>query len=178
MTSEDKHLILQAIRGDPDAINQVAERYGAFANRIALKIVKNSADAADISQEVLLKLVSSLHTLEAAESFQGWLYRITYRAGLNWLRGQPKFPLSEDPFVEEGKADDARAEDEKQEQLARIAEAAKALPHPYLVIVRMFYFEGRSCREISDALGSNEGTIKVQLHRTRAMIRKTIEENP
>lgn len=178
MTPEDKELLLQAIRGEPNAINQVAARYGEFANRIALKIVKNSADAADITQEVLLKLVSSLHTLEAVESFQSWLYRITYRVSLNWLRTRSKLPLVEDPRIEEGTADDVLAQDEKQEQLTRIAEAAKALPYPYLVIFKMFYFEERSCREIADVLGSNEGTIKVQLHRARAMVRKTIEETP
>lgn len=71
MTPEDKDLILRAIRGDADAINQIAERHAEFANRVAWGIVRNSADAADITQEVLLKLVSSLHTLEMVESFQG-----------------------------------------------------------------------------------------------------------
>ena len=176
MTPEDKDLILRAIRGEPDAINQVVARYGEFANRVAWKIVKNSADAADITQEVLLKLVSSLHTLKAVESFHGWLYRITYRVSLNWLRARSKRPI-EDPYVEEGMAAEAHEQSEKHEQFTRIAEAAEALPYPYLVIVKMFYFENRSCREIAGVLGSSEGAIKVQLHRARVMIRKTVEKN-
>ena len=163
MTPEDKDLIVRAIRGESDAINQVVVQYGEFANRIAWKIVKNSADAADITQEVLIKLVFSLHTLKVVEGFQSWLYRITYRVSLNWLRTQSKFVLVEDACVEEGAADEAHEQSKKQEQLTRIAEAAEALPYPYLVIVKMFYFEDRSCREIAGVLGSSEGAIKVQV---------------
>ena len=181
MTLEDKELIVQAIQGDPDAINQVAVRYGEFANRVAWKIVRNSADAADITQEVLLKLVSSLHSVETVESFQGWLYRITYRVSLNWLRSRSKRLRHEVPMLDEeaGGTDEvaceADASSRKEEQLRRMAQAAESLPYPYLVIVKMFYFEERSCHEIAGILGISEGTAKVQLHRARAMIREKFE---
>lgn len=176
MTPEDKDLILRAIRGDPDAINQVADRYADFARHVAWGMVRNSADAADITQEVLLKLVSSLHTLETVESFQGWVYRIAYRMSLNWLRARGNLPLVEGLPTEDIAATDSSEEPDREELLARIADVAKDLPQPYVLIVKMFYYENRSCREIASILRIGEGTVKVQLHRARAMMRKMLEE--
>ena len=171
MTAEERDLLVRAAAGDPAAVNAVAAAYGRFVNRVCWRIVRNSADAADITQDVLLKAVGSLHALETVEAFRTWLYRIAYRASLNWLRRNGKLATDDGADIEALPASDPEEAQADEERLARVAELAGNLPPPYRLVVKMFYFEERSCREIAAILGETEGTVKVRLHRARELLR-------
>ena len=177
MNPEEQALIRKALRGDADAINAVAERYAAFVNRVAWRLVRNSADAADITQEVLLKTVGALAQLEAVEGFQAWLYRIAYRTSLNWIRSRRREPAMESEGLDELPAEEPPPdiEADREAEIANLTQAADALPYPLYLVTRMFYFEQRSCREIAGTLGISEANVKVQLHRARRMLRLRLE---
>lgn len=95
---------------------------------------------------------------------------------LNWLRARANLPLVEGLSTEEIAVADSGEEFDREELLTRITDVANALPQPYVLIVKMFYYENRSCREIASILRVGEGTVKVQLHRARAMMRKMVKE--
>jgi len=158
------------MRGDPAATNEILKRYSAYVNRTAWSIVKNPADAADVTQLVLLKMVASLPTLRLLEGLQSWIYRITYRTSLNWLRTLKKMPSVELVEIADVPNTDPELLREKEERIDRVIAAAEALPAPYLLLIKMFYLEERSCREIAAIVGHTEGTVRVQLHRARNMM--------
>lgn len=170
MTREEADLVSRAVRGDPEATNEVLKKYSAYVNRTAWSIVRNPADAADITQLVLIKMVASLPTLKLLAGLQTWIYRITYRTSLNWLRTLKKLPAVELDDVTDVSDDDPELRQEKDARIDRVIAAAEALPAPYLLLVKMFYFEDRSCREIANIVDQPEGTVRVQLHRARQMI--------
>jgi RNA polymerase sigma-70 factor (ECF subfamily) len=176
MTPDEVQLIQRAKCGDPVALNTLLMRYIAFVQRAAERIVHNSTDAADITQEVLIKAVTALPALQAAEKFQGWIYRITYRTSLNWLRALHRRPEHGEERVDDLPSVDDTDNLVREEQLARLITAFQTLPCSQRIVIKLFYFEGRPIREIAEMLGLSEVGVKVQLHRIRTALRRQIED--
>ena len=176
MTPDDIQLIQRARRGDPVALNTLLTQCVAFVQRAAERIVHNSTDAADITQEVLVKAVTALPALEAAEKFQGWIYRITYRTSLNWLRALHRRPEHGEERVAHLPANDDSDDPLREDQLAQLVTAVRSLPYSQRIVIKLFYFEERPVREIAAMLGLSEVAVKVQLHRIRTALRRQIED--
>ena len=174
MTAEEKALIEKAVKGDPGAVVCVLKSYAPFVHRVAHGVVKNSADAADITQDVLIKAVSSLPRLRAAEGLQFWLYKTAYRLSLNWLRSRRRLEPFDDAVVAEPAAAEEGGSWSGCDDVERLTRIVDALPVPSYLIIRMFYFDERSCREIAATLGISVGAVKVQLHRARELIRERL----
>jgi len=167
MIPDEVQLIQRAKRGDPAALNTLLTRYVAFVHRVAERIVRNSTDAADITQEVLLKIVAALPALEAVEKFQSWVYRITYRTSLNWLRALHRRSECSEQEVVDWSAGEEANKLVGEEHLAQMHAALQTLPYSQRIVIKLFYFEERPVSEVAKILGLSEGTVKVQLHRIR-----------
>jgi len=169
-----KELIKKALQGDPDALEGLISQYQGWVYNIARKIVKTSEDAHDVTQEVCLKLFTSLSELKDVSKFSSWLYRITYHTSLNWRRLIKKTPALENPdSIAAPDTDDhslAEIKVEKEEDIQCLTEAIKELPYHYQVIIKLFYFEERSYEEITELLGMPMGTVKTQLFRGKKML--------
>jgi RNA polymerase sigma factor (sigma-70 family) len=73
---EDKDLVGLAIGGSTDAISKLVDRHQQFIFHLALKLVRDEDDAADLTQEVLIKMITRLMQFQSKSSFRTWLYRI------------------------------------------------------------------------------------------------------
>ncbi len=81
---KDVELIDLAMHGNRDSLSQLIERHQQYIYNIALKMVNNVTDAEDITQEILIKLVTNLSKFDASKGrFRTWLYRITFNHFLN-----------------------------------------------------------------------------------------------
>lgn len=81
---EDLDLIDLAINGNRNSLNSLIERHQQYIYNIALKMVNNIDDAEDITQEILIKLVTNLSKYDHTKGkFRTWLYRITFNHFLN-----------------------------------------------------------------------------------------------
>jgi RNA polymerase sigma factor (sigma-70 family) len=83
---EDIVLIDKAIEGDRKALEQLLERYQNWVFNVALSFVAHRDDAADITQEVLVKIVTKLSTFRRESDFKTWVYRIVKNHFLNMKR--------------------------------------------------------------------------------------------
>jgi RNA polymerase sigma factor (sigma-70 family) len=83
---DDNALIDLAIEGDKKALEQILERYQNWIFNVALSFVAHSEDAADITQEVLIKIVTKLSTFRKESDFKTWVYRIVKNHFLNMRR--------------------------------------------------------------------------------------------
>lgn len=90
--SEDLQLIKAALDGSSQALEKLIQRHQHFIYNIALKMVLSPFDAKDITQEVLIKVVTKLSQFQGRSSFRTWLYRITFNHFLKmkeyWLEEQ------------------------------------------------------------------------------------------
>jgi RNA polymerase sigma factor (sigma-70 family) len=83
---DDKTLIDQATGGDKKALEKIVKRYQDWVYNIALSFVADRDDAADITQEVLVKIVTKLSTFKHESDFKTWVYRIIKNHFLNMRR--------------------------------------------------------------------------------------------
>ncbi|MDB4292293.1 RNA polymerase sigma factor [Maribacter sp.] len=81
---KDLELIALAVNGNRTSLSQLIERHQQYIYNIALKMINNVADAEDITQEILIKLVTNLSKYDSSKGkFRTWLYRITFNHFLN-----------------------------------------------------------------------------------------------
>ncbi len=81
--TEDLDLRSSALKGDKIALEQLIERHYKFIYNVALKTVLEPADAEDVTQEIIIKLITNLSNFRGDSSFRTWLYRIVTNHILN-----------------------------------------------------------------------------------------------
>ena len=76
--SVDHKLIEEALNGSNQSLEQLVKRHQHYIYNIALKMVLSPFDAEDITQEVLIKMITKLAQFKGKSDFRTWLYRITF----------------------------------------------------------------------------------------------------
>jgi len=172
----EKELVKKALKGDKEAIAELIAKYQDWIYHLAFRIVKNTEDARDIVQEVALKIITSLSTLQEESKLTSWIYRVTYHLSLNWLRMTKKIrQLDEQELNNAAKPDFPPGTLEREEDLLRLNNALKELPAPYQLIISLYYFDERPYQEIAEMLKIPIGTVKTQLHRAKMMLKERVE---
>src|SRR4029077_3156760 len=82
----DADLVAAAQAGSRDALEQLVARHQSWIYNIAVRMIYDPHDAEDITQEILMKLVTKLSTFEGRSRFRTWLYRLVVNHVLNMKR--------------------------------------------------------------------------------------------
>jgi Sigma-70 region 2 len=72
----DEELVAKAQEGDRDALERLLARHQPWILNIAVRMLGRRQDAEDVTQEVLIRVLKSLHTFRGDSKFRTWLYRI------------------------------------------------------------------------------------------------------
>ena len=81
---QDLALIALALNGDRNSLSDLIKRHQQYIYNVALKMVNSVEEAEDITQEILVKIVTSLAKYDSSKGkFRTWLYRITFNHFLN-----------------------------------------------------------------------------------------------
>jgi RNA polymerase sigma-70 factor (ECF subfamily) len=154
----------------------VARRYGRKIYNFAYRLTGNPDDAADLVQEVLLRVRKGLQGYTPG-SFEGWLWRITRNAFLDGVRKQQRRPTS--PLPEDDRAP-VGASPSPDEVLAavRLSDDVQAallkLPIDFREAVVLCDVVGLTYEEISEAADVPVGTVRSRIHRGRKMLRELL----
>lgn len=84
----DGELVRQCLNGQNRAFDELIQRYQRQAVAVSYRLLGNSHDALEVTQDAFLKSFSSLSTLQKPEAFGGWLMRIVSNLSLNFRRGR------------------------------------------------------------------------------------------
>src|SRR5438874_8284344 len=84
--ADDLALVRRIQSGDRDALEALVVRHQDWVFNIVLRMVYHPHDAEDVTQEVLIKLLTKLSTFEGRSRFRTWLYRIVVNHVLNMKR--------------------------------------------------------------------------------------------
>jgi len=84
--ASDRELLAHIRSGSRDALEELVARHQGWIFNIALRMVYSPSDAEDVTQEVLLKMLTKLSTFNERCSFRTWLYRIALNHVLNMKR--------------------------------------------------------------------------------------------
>ena len=178
MTREQEYLIVQQVlKGDTNAFEELVLEYEKKVYNVALRILGNSEDAADMTQEAFIKAYNSLPGFRGDSKFSVWLTRIVSNLCLDFLRSRSRRPtvsLSvEDDGGDDVQLDVADVSQSPELLLERsltresVRRGLKALPEDYRQILLLREIQGLSYDEIADALNIEVGTVKSRIFRGR-----------
>jgi len=81
--TDDNELVVSAQGGERSALEQLILNHQNWIYNIALRMVGNSEEAKDVTQEILIKILTKLSTFKGKSSFRTWLYRIVANHVIN-----------------------------------------------------------------------------------------------
>ena len=155
---------------------EVARRYGRKIYSFAYRLTGNPDDAADLTQEVLLRVRKGLRSYTPG-SFEGWLWRITRNAFLDDVRRRQRRPTVPLADTERGEAGTAPPPEDVLASV-RLGEDVQAalldLPYEFREAVVLCDVVGLTYDEIAEAIEVPIGTVRSRIHRGRTMLRKRL----
>jgi DNA-directed RNA polymerase specialized sigma24 family protein len=86
--SDDEGLVHSARNGSREALESLVRRHQAWIYNIALRMVWHPQDAEDVTQEILIKMITRLATFKGNSSFRTWLYRIVTNHVMNMKKAR------------------------------------------------------------------------------------------
>ncbi len=188
MDRDDTRLIQDALAGEQAAYAELVHRHRQRVYALALRMVRNPADAEDLAQEAFLRAFRALPTVDLTRPFLHWLLRITTNACLDHHRRRKARPelLGPPPGIDEDDweprdADPGPLPDhavESRESSEWLERVLAGLPPRYRAVITLRYVEDLSYEEIASLLGLPLGTVKAQIHRAHAQVRKRLEAHP
>ncbi len=167
-------LVLQYRSGNRKAFTLLVKRYNSKMCNQAYWFTRDKDIAKDIVQDSWGVILKNLPHLKNPNSFGSWAMRIVTRRGIDYVnkihRDRQKL---QDYFYTPKEDNDP---DHGESDLSKIYGAIKGLPQDQQIVLRLFYLEDYSLREISQILEKSEGTVKSRLYHAREKL-KTILKN-
>lgn len=155
-------------------------------------LIGNEADAKDLTQESMIQIYTTIHSLRNPEMFNSWMYRLVRNCCLNHIRIHKKKDLEflhkdtynenfESSIREERRYNLPKELYDLEETKKIIAKFINNLPRRQKEVIVLYYLEEYKIEEIADILDYNVGSVKSRLHSGRKnlelQIKKYQEEN-
>jgi RNA polymerase sigma-70 factor (ECF subfamily) len=174
-------LVQRAQAGDRDALSALVQSQQTYVYSIAMSLMHNPADAADMTQEAFIRLLRSLGTYRGETKFTTWLYRLVTNICLDGLRrrGRPVESLDDTAGTQGG--DDAQSagdrladndrwthpeeELELRESATEVRAALGQLPAQQRLALTLHYFQEMRYEDIADTMGLPLNTVKSHIRR-------------
>lgn len=171
----DCELVRRIQQGDMQAFDTLCERYKDDAYRLACLITGNRTDGEDLAQEAFVACAQSIGSLKDGSKFRPWLLRTLSRAAWKYCRkAKRETPVSE--FFEGETGESALSAVLRTDEQRRLYAALDTLDEKRRVTVVLYYFDDRSVKEIAQATGVTEGTVKSRLFSARRHLRQALTD--
>ena len=189
----DGELVGQVIGGNRRGFDELIRRYQRQAVAVSYRLLGNSHDALEVTQDAFLKAFKSIDTLQKPEAFGGWLMRIVSNLSLNYRRSRksrPQLPLDDilGP-LDAGQRDAsggsewmARDDDpvhslESKEMGKRLKDALNELPEKQRLAIVMFTIEELPQKQVAEALGCSVEAVKWHVFQGRKKLKELLKEH-
>ena len=157
---------------------EVAQTHGRKIYNFAYRLTGNPDDAADLAQEVLLRVRRGLSSYSPG-SFEGWLWRITRNAFIDEVRRKKRRPTTALPEdIDRTSLASTPAPDDVLASIRLgddVQKALMALPFDFRESVVMCDLIGLSYDEIAMATEVPVGTVRSRIHRGRRLLREALQ---
>jgi RNA polymerase sigma-70 factor (ECF subfamily) len=171
--SEEAAIVSELKAGSEEAFAWLIAKYHQPIYSLVARTIPDPADAADLTQDVFIKIYRGIGNFNGDSSLRTWIYRIALREASNQRRwwGRHKLCLK-DTLIDAHESPFDRAAQE--EVRARVEEELRHIPEPFHAVVVLRDIEGFSYEEVAEILGVNLGTVKSRLMRGRAHLKERL----
>ncbi len=192
---EEAAMVAELKAGSEEAFAWLIGQYHQPVYSLIARSLQDPSDAADITQEVFLKVFRGMGSFHGEASLRTWIYRIALREASNqrrwWSRHKRQETTieAETDAQEDGEAlclkdtlftSDASPYDQaaQAEARRRVEAALHQVPEPFRAVVILREIEGFGYEEIAEILDTQLGTVKSRLMRGRAALRAALVDAP
>ena len=154
---------------DDAFIQNLIDRYSDMIYRVSFQYVRNTQDAEDVVQEVLLGLLEYLHhaRFESDEHTKAWLIRVAINKSKNVAKLNARRRQKEAAYT---------LTEQVQQQFDDLESILDRLPPINREIVYLHYYEGYSAKEIAAIINKTPKSVFKRLSRSRNQLKKFISE--
>ncbi len=191
----DGQLVATCLSGNRKAFDELIRRYQRQAVAVSYRLLGNSQDSLEVTQDAFLKAFTSLDTLQKPEAFGGWLMRIVSNLSLNYRRSRKTrtaVPLAEvlapqtgesteahgggSEWMSSGAGDPVRGLEGK-ELGAKLKQALAQLPEKQRLAIVMFTIDEMPQKEVAEALGCSVEAVKWHVFQGRKKLKEILKEH-
>jgi RNA polymerase sigma-70 factor (ECF subfamily) len=186
--SGESALVAELQTGSEEAFAYLVGVYQNPIYNMIFHMLGNQAEAADVLQDVFVKVFRGIRQFHQESSLRTWIYKIAVREALNERRSRSRRlshePISFDATVSPdwggSAASNRNAESpyrlvEEAERQHAVRRALASVAQPYRAVLILRGIEDLSYEEIAQVLGVAEGTVKSRLKRGRELLRRKLE---
>ena len=177
-SNPDFKLILGLQSGNLEALGALYDRHRGLVFRTALAITGDAEAAADLLQEVFLRLHRFASHIDSGRPLEPWLYRMTTNLSYTWVKRHNRLlrPLEDvADWITGNRKDIPAVRSEMNESWRQIQQAIATLPLSHRGVVVLYYIDDLSIQEIAEILNIPVGTVKSRLHYSRQALRKSLD---
>jgi len=191
LQSEEAALIAELQAGSEEAFAWLIARYHQPIYSLLARTVHDRADAADLTQDVFVKVFRGVGRFHGESTLRTWIYRIALHEASNqrrwWMRHkQQEIPIeleiAEGPCGYPIKLKEALVDPSESpfdvavhaENRARVEAALSQVPEPFRTTLILRDIEGFVYEEVAEIQGVNIGTVKSRLVRGRACLKNIL----
>lgn len=143
---------------------------------MAMRFLKNPADAEDVTQEAFIKAFQKLDQFEGNVAFGAWLKRIVINRCIDFLKARKEhFVELQEHRLSIAEEDDWNVEHEVQAEAVKAA--IEELPDKYRYVVQLYLVEGYDHQEISEILDLAETTCRTRLMRGKTYLKELLNQS-
>lgn len=181
----EAEIIRLAQQGDAAAFERIYRLNSRRVYALCLRMVGNTAEAEDLTQEAFLQLYRKIHTFRGESAFSTWLHRLAVNVVLMRLR---KKSLGETSLEEATEPDEETGGPRKDVggpdllltgsiDRVNLERAIDQLPRGYKAVFVLHDIQGYEHNEIAEIMGCSIGNSKSQLHKARMRLRELLQES-
>lgn len=188
-SEEDFRLVALAQKGDMSAFDELVIRHRGKIYAMIRNMVKNDADAWDLSQDVFIKAWQALPRFEGRARLSTWLYRISHNVVYDWVRKRKMESAGElnDEIFDREKIDSSartapsfvESPDDalsNSELRAKIEAALSKLSPEHREAILLKDVQGLSYKEIADVMECSLGTVMSRLYYARQKLQTLLKD--
>ena len=185
----DDELVQRAQQQDPEAFRLLVERYQRRLFSVALGVMRNPEDAAEIVQEAFIKAFRHIKGFQGSSSVYTWLYRIVVNLCIDQFRKRSRQQQVEyddalnhsvekldTPISPSKLGIDPAKVYQRKELLEQLEKAINALSEKHRAIIMLREIEGLSYTEIAETLEISKGTVMSRLHHARKNLQLALHD--
>lgn len=169
----DKQLIEIYQQGDKKAIVFLVERWHKTFCKMAFMYVKNPDEAKDIAQESWTVILSKVGDLQDASKFKFWAISIVKRKAIDFLRSKKREKKHQEKLKNESVIPISPEEENPIKN--KLQKAIKELPFHQQTVLKLFYIQEYSLKEIAELLNVSVGTVKSRLFNAREKLKSIVK---
>ena len=140
-------------------------------------MTRNSEDASELTQEILLRALKALRRYDPQRSFKTWIFSIARNACIDTHR-RKRPSISTDTIALAATTESAEEATQRNIRAEKVHAALSDLPDIYREILILYHFEHFKYQEIAEALDVPLGTVMNRIFRARKKLRTVLEANP